>query len=818
MAADVARVSTLALPGSLKDNPFPGLRPFDSNESALFFGRDEQCDDLLARLARNRLVAVVGASGSGKSSLVRAGLLPALQRGYLPSAGSSWQIATFRPGGSPTRNLIAALADSAATTPGAASISKERLAEMLSMSSLGLVDAAAHLLGTQQRSLLVLADQFEEIFRYRSLASSATASEDAVECIDLLLAAASQDDVPIYVVLTMRSDYLGDCARFEGLPEALSDSQFLVPHMTREQLRAAIEGPVAVGGGRITAGLVQRILHDVDAIAGRLSTQAGQTEYSEEYDHDQLPVVQHALMRVWEVSRSARGQGRPIDLEHYERPPVETIHHALDRHAEEIYAQLASDEHRNIARLIFQRLTERDAENREVRRPTPLSELVAIVAGATPAHQRDSAEAAVRQVLEAFRSEGRAFVVINAQDDVDIAHESFIRKWRRLREWVKDEARSRRIYVRLAETAAHWEQGEASLYRGPELAEADRWWKQEPRSAAWARRYDERIAGVERFLAKSRRRRMLAVSAMTAGVVATVVVAIVMALLWRRAVAAEGEAQAARDDASEARNAARVETEKRDEELKLLRASNDAALAGNEALAEKLRLESAKAGQLAEQQKVVTPAELKEIDYLRKSVSERDNDVRNLRGELASTKTQLTAALQQQERLQKDLDTYTKTASTTPADDKIAAMQRERDDARKTVQQLQKQIDDLKSAAENPTPTTVPIKPVDPGSLASLFENGVRAYDLRQYVSSIRYLQDAIDGQSKSKAPPKEVRMSGTRFVPYAPNAYLAVALYDIKAECSVLARPLRQSLSEPSAAEIESKLQAARRQCASAQ
>src|SRR5688572_31875068 len=101
-----------------RTTPFPGLRPFESNESALFFGRDEQCDELLSRLARRRLVAVVGASGSGKSSLVRAGLLPALQRGYLPEAGSSWQIAAFRPGGNPIANLITALVESAEARAG----------------------------------------------------------------------------------------------------------------------------------------------------------------------------------------------------------------------------------------------------------------------------------------------------------------------------------------------------------------------------------------------------------------------------------------------------------------------------------------------------------------------------------------------------------------------------------------------------------------------------------------------------------------------------------------------------------------------------
>jgi hypothetical protein len=822
MAGETTRSAPATLPASLGQNPFPGLRPFESHESALFFGRDEQCDELLARLARRRLVAVVGASGSGKSSLVRAGLLPALQRGYLPAAGSSWQIAAFRPGGSPTANLITALVESAEARAGRPPVTRSEIGEMLSASSLGLVEAAARLLGDQQRSLLVLADQFEEIFRYRTLASSSTASEDAVECIDLLLAATAQDDIPVYVVLTMRSDYLGDCARFAGLPEALNDSQFLVPHMRREQLREAIEGPVAVGGARIAPGLVQRILHDVDVIAGRLASEAARpADQSEEYDHDQLPVVQHALMRVWDVSKASRAQQRPIDLADYEQPPVETIRHALDRHADEIYQALPSDYHRDVARLVFQRLTERDAENREVRRPTPRAELVAVAQGAVPDSRRGHAEAAVDDVLRAFSGEGRAFVVINAQNDVDITHESFIRKWRRLRDWVKDEARSRRIYLRLAETAAQWAEGNASLYRGPELAEADHWWNREPRSPAWAHRYDDRLDGVRRFLAASRRRRTLALSALAAAVAATILVAVVMTLLWRRAVAAEAESQVARNDAESARNAARVESEKNEAALKYLQDSIDAARAGNAELADRLRLESAKATQQANQQNVVTPAELKEIDQLRKAVAAGNADVRALSGDLKTARDQLAAATTQRERLQAQLDAYAKAPANTTNDERVAALQRERDQDRKTygttISRLEAEVADLKRRLEAPATAPANSAPGTAGSAASLFESGVRAYDLRQYVSSIRYLQDAVDRQSGSKSVPKEVRMSGTRFVPYAPNAYLAVVLFEVKADCSVMARHLRQSLSEPAAEEIESKLQSARRQCAAA-
>src|SRR5262245_1940643 len=351
-------------------NPFPGLRPFEQHEASLFFGRDEQCDNLLSRLARRHLVAVVGMSGSGKSSLVRAGLLPALDRGYVPSAGSSWHIAIFRPGSDPIANLTRGLAARRRPGPGPPD-DPDDIRRLLDSSSLGLVAASRRLLTEPGDSLLIVADQFEEIFRFGRIARSDDAHEQAAACVDLLVNASQQDEVPVYVVLTMRSDYLGDCAVFSGLPEALNDSQFLVPRMTRAQLRAAIECPVAVGRARVTPRLVQQLLYEADEMS---SQEIGSRQQAQ----DQLPVLQHALMRVWDVSRAARERGDPVDLRHYEEPPVETLQHALDHHAEEVYLSLPTDAHRDVARRVFQQLTERDTANREVRRPTPLRELAAV--------------------------------------------------------------------------------------------------------------------------------------------------------------------------------------------------------------------------------------------------------------------------------------------------------------------------------------------------------------------------------------------------------------------------------------------------------
>jgi energy-coupling factor transporter ATP-binding protein EcfA2 len=641
-AAATGRINT--------NNPFPGLRAFEPHESSLFFGRDEQCDDLLTRLARRRLVAVVGTSGSGKSSLVRAGLLPALDRGYMPSAGSSWQIAIFRPGSDPLDNLARALAARRRSGDAIAGEGVAAIRAQLDASSLGLVAAARSMLADSDDSLLIVADQFEEIFRFSEIAHRPEAPEQAAACVDLLVNASRQDEVPVYVVITMRSDYLGDCAQFTGFPEALNDSQFLVPKMTRSQIRAAIESPIAVRGGKISSRLVQRLLHDVEHIQpapGSSSRRRADQQYQ-----DQLPLLQHALMRLWDVSRKERAAGQPIDLPHYEQPPVETLRHALDRHAEEVYQELPGDEDRQVARLIFQRLTDRDAENREVRRPTPLAELTTVASRRAEAGSRS--ESLVQDVIKTFSADGRAFVLINAQQDVDISHESFIRQWERLKGWVEEEHRSGRVYAKLADAASQWSEGKASLYRGPELVEARRWWQDEAPNAAWAARYGSRFDVAERFLTRSSRSRVINRALLIGNGAILLAAAISIPLLVARS------ARIAEDAALEVRNAAvqreqeiasaaqaRQEAEELRRRAAELEAKNQGSSAETKRLtdqAEALRLKAQAAEDSAKNRQVLTPTELAELDRLRKQEAGWKTSETDLRGQVNALQAKLNQA------------------------------------------------------------------------------------------------------------------------------------------------------------------------------
>jgi hypothetical protein len=257
-------------------NPFRGLLPFEEEHAALFFGRDQEIRDVAARLERRRILAVTGVSGSGKSSLVLAGVIPMLRAGLIPRLGTVVHVAAMKPRGGPLGELRLRLS---------AALGREIPAETLARTTYGLVDAVKPL--APDESLLVVVDQFEEIFQYRKAHLAKDGGAEADRFVTLLLRAVEQTVIPIYVILTMRSDYLGECAIFRGLPEALNNGHYLVPRMTRQQLQEAIESPIEAVGAAIDPAVVQELLN----------------QCAEEPDH--LPVLQHMLRRMFETAEEA---------------------------------------------------------------------------------------------------------------------------------------------------------------------------------------------------------------------------------------------------------------------------------------------------------------------------------------------------------------------------------------------------------------------------------------------------------------------------------------------------------------------------------
>jgi WD40 repeat protein len=473
---------------SIQTNPFPGLRPFQAGEEYLFFGRENQVDAMVNKLASTRFLAVVGTSGSGKSSLVNCGLRPALHGGIMARAGTTWRIAQFRPGGEPIRAMARALARDGVLfhdyQAGGLTLA-EIIDTTLRMSKLGLIDIYEQANLDEDINLLVVVDQFEELFRYRQLGAGQQESvyggtEAAAAFVNLLVEAKEHSKYPIYIVLTMRSDFLGDCAQFPGLAEAINAGQYLVPRMTRDERRAAISGPARVGGAEISPVLLTRLVNDVGD------------------NPDQLSILQHALNRTWARWQNEGGATGPLDLAHYEA--IGTMARALDQHAERAYKELLTVRQQQICEKIFKALTDKANDPRGIRRPTTLGTLCAL-AGAKPEE--------VTTVIEVFRKPSRSFLMppageaLETETVIDISHESLMRVWQRLINWADEEAQSAQMYRRLADAAARHAVGKASLWRDPDLQLALDWRDKSQPNETWSALYGPGFSDACTFLRDS---------------------------------------------------------------------------------------------------------------------------------------------------------------------------------------------------------------------------------------------------------------------------------------------------------------------------
>lgn len=429
-------------------NPFPGLRPFTPDESDLFFGRRGESEEVLGKLLKNRFVTVMGASGTGKSSLIYCGVLPGIRH----DRTSRWRIFSFRPGNDPFGNLALALSEG---NPGL-KISADNPAGIPGMISETGIAA--------DEKILLVIDQFEELFRYGALNSKENLS--AERFVNSMVSAAGEGSVNIFTIITMRSDFIGECAYFQGLTQLINSSNYLVPHMGRENYREAIEGPVNYAGASIDSALVEELLNHIGDRT------------------DQLPVLQHAMMRTWTYWQELDEPGRAISKSDYDS--VGTMGNAMSMHANEAYEELTA-RGKMICEKLFKTITEKGTDNKGMRRPTKAKTIMSIAGCTAPE---------LFEVVEKFRIPSRSFITPRINNEltedsiIDLSHESLMRLWDRLREWVEDEAASIQMYTRLSEASAMYQQGKTSLWRPPDLQLAINWRDQHKPTLAWAQRYD----------------------------------------------------------------------------------------------------------------------------------------------------------------------------------------------------------------------------------------------------------------------------------------------------------------------------------------
>jgi tetratricopeptide (TPR) repeat protein len=476
------------------DMPYPGLRPFEISEeideSLIFFGRQNQVFELIDRLAESHLVAVIGPSGCGKSSLVRVGLIPSLEFGYLYKAGARWLTTIMEPGGHPIQALSEALSDAVAKAdasngpkqhPKTTSEFKERLQKQPD-ALVELSEEISPIFG-ERTNLLILIDQFEELFR-----EDLTSPQEALDLINLILNVFNARPDRLYIVITMRTDCLEQCAHYRGLPEALNQTHYLAPRLNDEDLREAIIKPIELEqfGGSIEPALLRQLLYEMS------------DEVS--YDPDYLPLMQHALAWMWQTSEHgvSGDKTKPV-LKLIDYKAFEGLAGSLSEHANKILNNLSASQQK-IAEVMFRLLSDFGPDGRISRRVIA-PERIAAVAGV-------SAEE-VAPVIDAFTNKESCFVRWkDKRTKLDVTHESLIRKWNTLEKWVKEEAKSAEMYRKLERTARSWKEKKASLLTGPELQNVLEWEKNEKPTTDWTKRYGDDFGLVKEFLQKSKKKKL----------------------------------------------------------------------------------------------------------------------------------------------------------------------------------------------------------------------------------------------------------------------------------------------------------------------
>jgi WD40 repeat protein len=471
--------------------PYRGLQTFDEEHAELFFGREGDIQRLIEKLKTTRFLAVLGASGSGKSSLVRAGVVPRLKRGVLPES-DTWTIRVFTPGAHPLANLAANLLR---LHPEA---SMNRTLDEMSTDERTLHLAVSLALAERPASERVVwvVDQFEEIF------TLCTDEKERAQFLANLLYAAFIPNGRNAVVLTLRADFYQKCAAYPELSERIAAHQFLVSPMDEENLKQAIEEPAWHVGLEFEQGLVETILDDIQSQPGA------------------LPLLEHALLELWE-----RRRGNLLTLEAYRESGG--VQGAIAKRADAIFDSFTAEQ-QLIVRRIMLRLTQPGEGTEDTRRRASMDELVT----------RTGESKAVEDVTQTMAN---ARLLITDTDEqpgkqvVDVSHEALIRGWPRLRKWIEEDRAGLRILRRLTEAAREWQptKDESLLYRGAHLAQA----------SEWRERNETALNDLEReFLDASlaarravERRRKMVIVGLAAGFIVAVVLAVFAIFQWRRA-------------------------------------------------------------------------------------------------------------------------------------------------------------------------------------------------------------------------------------------------------------------------------------------
>jgi WD40 repeat protein/class 3 adenylate cyclase len=430
LGSSAARL-TPAVPGAMAPNPYKGLRAFEEGDAADFFGREELVEELIKRLGHTRFLAVVGPSGSGKSSVVRAGLIPALRRGAI--AGSEgWHIADMFPGAHPLDGLEAALLRAAPDAPAG-------VMDQLERDEQGLHRAVLRLLPSDGSELILVIDQFEEVF---TLVENEAARSHFLGSLE---AAAADPRSRLRVVVTLRADFYDRPLLYRGFAELFKSRVESVVPLSAEELERTISGPAKRADVTLEPGLVAAMVADVAEEPGA------------------LPLMEYALTELFE-----RRDGRVLFLEAYRE--LGGVSGALGRRAEELYEDL-NDDGKEAARQLFLRLVALGEGTEDTRRRVPRAEVASL----------DVDQQSMATVLDTYGASRQLSFDRDAKTGaptIELAHEAMLTAWPRLHRWIDDARDDLRTERRVAGAARDWieaDRDRSFLLGGSRLEQAEAW-------------------------------------------------------------------------------------------------------------------------------------------------------------------------------------------------------------------------------------------------------------------------------------------------------------------------------------------------------
>ena len=533
--------------------PYPGLRPFSEDESLFFKGRDTHIREIIEQLEERKIVVITGSSGDGKSSLVYAGVIPNARAGFFNAQYANWVTTSFMPERSPLTNLARTLSRNL-------SLDYDYVKKELGLGFSAIVSlykSTSYYIDEQSEewknaseqkrkekkdnaaNLFILADQFEEFFTNPENYSNGKASAEAYTVVNLLLETtriAIRENLPIYVVFTMRSDFISQSVAFKGLPEAIGYSQFFVPRLQRNELQQVIEEPALLAGGQITKRLTELLINELGE------------------GFDQLPLLQHTLNRLWKQVNDGEAD---IDLVHlaqigglspqllperdketfnqwweelspankkYLNNPAFT--NVLNAHANFLYdnahkyymehttwadRKITEDDAKHIVKVAFQTLTKID-QGRAVRNRVTLQEITRIIN--RPGIKLED----VCGVLNIFRLQDSTFIrpfidssdiasqYLSGDTSLEITHESLIRNWKLLHEWDEEEYNNYLNFLDFNTQLNRWLENNKSdnylLPAGP-LSHFEEWYQSCNPNKYWIAKYEEQEPDLEKKYEKA---------------------------------------------------------------------------------------------------------------------------------------------------------------------------------------------------------------------------------------------------------------------------------------------------------------------------